>query len=91
MPEVVCSCRIVGGRAGEEPSEEMLHLYRHWDKTCPRCKSAMTVFKGKSGANEFSPRKSYRRFLRQHKTTRKAGRQVRRGLKGALGYAYRKL
>jgi hypothetical protein len=43
------------------------------------------------GAGEFSPRKSYRRFLRRHKTTRKAGRAARRGLKAGIGALYSRL
>jgi hypothetical protein len=56
----------------------------------------------KTGAEEFSPRKSYRRFKRRHPHLRAAGRltkrglkaaghQARRGLKAGAGYAYRKL
>ena len=40
---------------------------------------------------EFSPKKSYRRFLRRHRTVHKAGRHARRGLKAGVGALYRRL
>ena len=44
-----------------------------------------------SRAGEFNLKRDYRKFLKEHRTTHRVGRSVRRGTKRGVGYLYRKL